>query len=313
MMKLYSLVTAAKMAAVVVLSASSLIYSSLAVSQATVRDSSPVTSNPSTRADASTNAVSSGAVASGIISTSTNSASRVAPPQSVNTPPPVNSPNAAYQIQQLQQEISELRGLLEEQGFQLKRLKQQRLDDYLDLDKRLSEITNSNSVINTQAPSNQTANNKNSIIKQSSTASANTISGLSGSLPVSSVDNSVEGKKLYRKAIDQLLSKQDYKGAQKSFSQYLDKYPRGVYVPNVYYWQGQIYLTESKKIEAEKAFTNLISQYRDHQKTPDAKYKLATIYFDQGKKAEAKKLLNEVVASNTDASRLAKSFLANQY
>jgi tol-pal system protein YbgF len=302
MMKLYFLVTAAKMAAVVVLSASSLIYSSLAVSQATVRDSSPVTSNPSTRADASTNAVSSGAVASGIISTSTNSASRVAPPQSVNTPPPVNSPNAAYQIQQLQQEISELRGLLEEQGFQLKRLKQQRLDDYLDLDKRLSEITNSNSVINTQAPSNQ-----------SSTASGNTIAGLSGSLPVSSVDNSVEGKKLYRKAIDQLLSKQDYKGAQESFSQYLDKYPRGVYVPNVYYWQGQIYLTESKKVEAEKAFTNLISQYRDHQKTPDAKYKLATIYFDQGKKAEAKKLLNEVVASDTDASRLANSFLANQY
>jgi tol-pal system protein YbgF len=302
MMKLYFLVTAAKMAAVVVLSASSLIYSSLAVSQATVRDSSPVTSNPSTRADARTNAVSSGAVASGIISTSTNSASRVAPPQSVNTPPPVNSPNAAYQIQQLQQEISELRGLLEEQGFQLKRLKQQRLDDYLDLDKRLSEITNSNSVINTQAPSNQ-----------SSTASASTIAGLSGSFPVSSIDNSVEGKKLYRKAIDQLLSKQDYKGAQESFSQYLDKYPRGVYVPNVYYWQGQIYLTESKKTEAEKAFTNLISQYRDHQKTPDAKYKLATIYFDQGKNAEAKKLLIEVVASDTDASLLANSFLANQY
>ncbi len=56
-----------------------------------------------------------------------------------------------------------------------------------------------------------------------------------------------------------------------------------------------------------------MSQYSDHQKAPDAKYKLATIYFDQGKKAEAKKLLNEVVASDTDASRLAKSFLANQY
>lgn len=308
-MKLYSLVTAAKMAAVVVLSTSSLIYSSLAVSQATVRDSSPVTSNPST----SNNAVSSGAVTSGVISASTNSGSGVAQVQSVNTPPPVNSPNAAYQIQQLQQEISELRGLLEEQGFQLKRLKQQRLDDYLDLDKRLSEITNSNSVVNSQVPSNRTANNQNSAANQSSTTSGNTVTGLSGSLPISSVDDSAEGKKLYRKAIDQLLSKQDYKGAQKSFAQYLDKYPSGVYVPNVYYWQGQIYLTESKKTEAEKAFTNLISQYKDHQKTPDAKYKLATIYFDQGKKAEAKKLLNEVVASDTDASRLAKSFLANQY
>lgn len=303
MMKLYSLVTAAKMAAVVVLSANSMIYSSLAIAQATVRDSSPVTSNPSPRSATSNSAVSSGAATTGVIS----SGSSTAPPQLVNAPPPLSSPNTAYQIQQLQQEISELRGLVEEQAFQLKRLKQQRLDDYLDLDKRLSEITNSNSVSNTQIPTNQSSNNP------SSTVTGNTVTGLSDNLPKTSIDDAAEGKKLYRKAIDQLLNKQDYSGAQNSFSQYLDKYPSGVYVPNVYYWQGQIFLTESKKTEAEKAFTNLISQYKDHQKTPDAKYKLATIYFDQGKKAKAKTLLNEVVASDTDASRLAKSFLANQY
>ena len=203
-MKLYSLVTAAKLAAVVVLSASSLIYSSLALSQATVRDSSPVTSNPP---DTGNSAVSSGAVTSGVVSTSHNSGSSVASPQSVNTPPPVNAPNAAYQIQQLQQEISELRGLLEEQGFQLKRLKQQRLDDYLNLDKRLTEITNSNSVSNPQVSANQTVNNQSTAANQSSTTSGNTMTGLPGSLIKTSNDDIEEGKKLYRKAIDQLLRK----------------------------------------------------------------------------------------------------------
>lgn len=312
-MKLYSLVTAAKRAVVVVLSASvaiiSLAYSSLAISQATVRDSSPVTSNASTRSAASQAAVSSGAVTTGVISSSNNG---VVETQLGNTPPPLNSPNTAFQIQQLQQEISELRGLVEEQSFDLKRLKQQRLDDYLDLDKRLSDITPSITG-STQLSNNQNSSIQNTTSQNNASNQSSTITGLSNSLPTASVNNEEEGRQLYRKAIDQLLNKQDYSGAQGSFSQYLEKYPNGVYVPNVYYWQGQIYLTESNKVAAEKAFISLVSQYKDHQKTPDAKYKLATIYFDQGKKAEAKKLLNEVVASDTDASRLAKSFLANQY
>jgi tol-pal system protein YbgF len=307
-MKIYSLITAAKMAAVIVLSASSLIFSALAASQAIVRESTPVTSNPSSRSVTSEGATSSGAAATGVISSSNEPLIGSTQSPSTILPPPLALPNTAYQIQQLQQEISQLRGLVEEQAFELRRLKQQRLDDYLDLDKRLSEITNSNNVTDIQTSTNQTSNAQNNSSNQ-----ATTITGLSNTLPTSSVSDDEEGKKLYRKAIDQLLNKQDYSGAQASFTEYLDKFPNGVYAPNVYYWQGQIYLTESKKTEAEKAFTALISQYKDHQKTPDAKYKLATIYFDQGKKAEAKKMLNEVVASNTDASRLAKSFLANQY
>jgi tol-pal system protein YbgF len=322
-MKLYTLVTAAKMAAVVVLGTYlaiiSLLYSSSALSQATVRDSSPVTSNTAIPASSSQSAVSNGALTSRVISSSSNA---VVETQPGLTPPPLNAPNTAYQIQQLQREVSELRGLVEEQAFNLKRLKQQRLDDYLDLDKRLSAVNPAN-VATTQTPStlnsslpnftDQNSSTPNAAVQNNTSNPSPAITGISASLPISASSNAEEGKKLYRKAIDQLLSQQDYNGAQTSFSQYLTRYPTGIYVPNVYYWQGQIYLTESNKAAAEKAFTSLVSQYNDHQKAPDAKYKLATIYFDQGKKAEAKKLLNEVVASDTDASRLAKSFLANQY
>lgn len=312
-MKIYPLVTATKMVAVIVLSGSGLIYSALAVSQATVRDSSPVVSNPSNRSVLNSRSVSNGAAALGVTSSAVNTAGNV-DRSFTGTPEALSAPNTAHQIQQLQQEISELRGLVEEQAFQLKRLKQQRLDDYLDLDRRLVELSQSKASGSNSAsiPSNTTT--AQSLTASSSNGSANTtVSGLAGSLPATSVNDAEEGKTLYRKAIDQLLNKQDYRGAQDNFTQYLNTYPRGEYVPNVYYWQGQIYLTDSKKTEAEKVFSKLVGQYKDHQKTPDAKYKLATIYFDQGKKTEAKTLLNEVAASDTDASRLAKSFLANQY
>ena len=234
-----------------------------ASAQATVRDSSPI--------------------------------STLAPPQPFVESQSV-SYNFAHQVQQLQQEILELRGLLEEQGFEIKRLKQQRLDDYLDLDRRITELGSSvekgsdNAVADSQYPASSKSTSDDAV-----------------------VSNDQAEKKLYRDAIDKLLNKQDYQAAKSSFNRYLADYPQGTYTPNVYYWQGQIYLTESDPAAAEELFRALVDNYPDHQKSPDAKYKLATIYFEKGKKEEAKKLLDGVAASDTGASRLAKAFLASQY
>jgi len=251
--------------------------SSNGFAQATVRDSSPISSPGSAP-----------------VSTSALPASQ----QSTDY-------NLISQIQQMQQEVSELRGLVEEQAFEIKRLKQQRLDDYLDLDKRIVEL-------NKQKQSSSNVSEASSDVKSPNSGALSTLSESQNLSGIVAKDTEAE-KKLYRKAIDQLLNQQDYSGAQTSFTQYLGDYPSGTYAPNVHYWQGQIYLTDSNKKAAEKSFSTLLNDYPDHQKAPDAKYKLATIFYDQGKKTEAKKMLNEVASSNSDASRLAKSFLANQF
>lgn len=263
--------TAAAIAAVFFFSA----YTMESGAQASVRDSSPVAATPGAATVLPAAAVSA-------------ASSAVAPQPLVE--PQSASYNLAYQLQQLQQEVLALRGLVEEQGFELKRLKQQRLDDYLDLDKRIGQL-------GSQAGSTKDHLATRTVDSASSTAA----------------NNGEAEKQLYRDAIDQLLKKQDYQGAKSRFNQYLRDYPQGIYVPNVYYWQGQIYLTEGDKAAAEKAFKSLVDKHADHPKNPDAKYKLATIYFEQGKKAEAKTLLDDVVASNSDSSRLAKAFLASQY
>ena len=45
-----------------------------------------------------------------------------------------------YQLQLLQDEVMKLRGIVEEQGEQLRQLRQQRLDDYISLDKRIGAL-----------------------------------------------------------------------------------------------------------------------------------------------------------------------------
>ena len=203
--------------------------------------------------------------------------------------------NFAYDIQIMQEEIQSLRGLVEQQAFEIKRLKQQRLDDYLDLDKRVSELTRQQS--QTVAPS----------------PSGNVGSSSSVTDGIRLTGSDADAKALYDEAIDLLLNKQDYSGANEKFNQYITRYPKGSFTPNVYYWQGQIALADSKKDDATTLFQQLINDYPEHAKVADAKFKLARLYFESDKKQEAKTLLEEVAASDTDAALLAKSFLSKNY
>ena len=45
-----------------------------------------------------------------------------------------------YQLQLLQQEVMQLRGLVEEQSHQLQKLKQQGMERYIDVDRRLGQL-----------------------------------------------------------------------------------------------------------------------------------------------------------------------------
>ena len=222
--------------------------------------------------------------------------------QPISQPKSSINENFFSQLQILQQEVLELRGQVEQQTHEIKKLKQQRLDDYLDLDRRIGEINQSSPQLS--GPSTGVIVNNDSGSPQSG---ANSVGD---TLPLAPGEDE---KERYRKAIDQVLKQQDYSAAQVGFNDYLSRYPQGYYAPNVYYWQGEIFLLQDKANEAATAFTTLINQYPNHTKAPDAKYKLARVYFQQGKKDEAKTLLQAVVQSATDSSRLAQSFLDSNY
>ena len=138
-----------------------------------------------------------------------------------------NLGNLFYQIQLLQQEVRQLNGKVEEQAHELRKLKEQSLERYVDLDKRLSGAAGS-------APS----------------ASADTSSAGGSSTVVTApvatggqsqaVEQPGEGD-AYRAAYG-LVRGQKFDQAVQGFEQFLQDYPGGKYAPNAYYWLGELYL-----------------------------------------------------------------------
>ncbi|SMF60139.1 tol-pal system protein YbgF [Alteromonadaceae bacterium Bs31] len=215
-------------------------------------------------------------------------------PPPISTPPPSNASQSAelyYQLQLLQQEVLQLKGKVEVQEHELKRLKQQRLDDYLDLDRRLSALGQ----VGASPRSSATG-----------TAATATSTAANTSSPGSEIQH-------YRAAIDLVLKKQQYDEAVVELKEHLKRYPQGRYAANATYWLGEIYLLKDDLEQSRQWFVQLISDFPDDRKVPDGKFKLGKVYHLMGNEEQARTLLEEVAASKSDAARLARTYLAEHF
>jgi len=190
------------------------------------------------------------------------------------------------QIQTLQQEVSELRGTVEQQQNEIQQLKQQQKDNYLDVDRRLSELQ-------------QQGGASVSFPSQSPTPL----------LPAASAGNE---KNSYDQAYS-LLDRNQKEEAVLAFRKHILLYPQGELTPNAYYWLGQLYLSQAKLPEAEEQLTALLKQYPQHHKVVDAKFSLGKVYFQQGNKVESRKLIQEVAQSDSPTAQLAKKYLQDNF
>lgn len=227
-----------------------------------------------------------------------------------NSPPETNAlADLYYQVQQLQQEVQMLRGLVEEQGYTLNRLKQQHLDDYIDLDRRLSggtpAVNPGAAAVPSQAGTSRASN---------PTEATNTAAPQPQTSPqYSSPQNNESERVSYEQALDLALNKKDYKNAIAALNDLIVAYPNGRYAANAHYWLGELYVVDGKPQQARQWFSDLISKFPNHSKTPDGKYKLGKIYFDMGDKAQAKILMAEVSKSGSDSASLAGIFIKDNF
>jgi tol-pal system protein YbgF len=194
------------------------------------------------------------------------------------------------QMQQLQREVQELRGLVEQQNFDMQTLKQQGKDNYIDLDKRISELQS----------------NSASSVSGNSAADVSPKPG-ADALPVSGAE-----KDSYETAY-KMLDQGHKDDALIAFQKHVALYPGGKYTPNAYYWMGQIYLSQSQLESAREQFATLLKSFPEDRKVPDAKFALGKVYFQQGKKTEARKLIQEVSQGDTKTAALAKTFLQDNF
>jgi len=218
---------------------------------------------------------------------------------SVATAPSISN-DFFYQLQMLQQEVQLLRGLVEEQQYELKRLKQQRLDDYLGLDRRLAALAGGTQPI-AAAPSVAGG-----VVGQAPSAAAVQAVAAAGSSATGELQR-------YRTAIDLALSKKDYVNAIAAFDQYLSDFPAGRYAANSQYWLGEIYLMQGELEQARQLFALLLQEHPDSNKSADAAYKLGVVYHRLGDAAKSQQFLMQVAGGTGNAARLAADYLAKHW
>lgn len=193
------------------------------------------------------------------------------------------------QIRALQEEIAILRGLVEEQQYQLKQLKQLQLDNYMDLDRRLSG--------GAAAPA---AQNDEPVTRPAKPQASVAITDFASEADV------------YKAAYD-LLNQKDFDGAVAAFKEHLDRFPSGNFASNSHYWLGKVAMLKKDYPQAKNWFADLITNFPTAAKVPDAQLDLGKVYFLMGEKAKAKSLLSEVASGNSDAARLAQRFLTDNF
>ena len=233
-----------------------------------------------------------------------------------------------YQMQVLQQEVQMLRGMVEELNHELQQLKQRQMDDYLDIDRRLSAIVSSaqansapaNNALANNAPANSRPGSSSAALdaKNSTDSSGYSLNPAGSNNPsaakvAAGPSELAEMKANYENASSLLLKKRDINGAALAFEQHVVDYASSPYVANAYYWLGEIYLLQDQAELSRQAFTSVIEQYPLHSKAMDARFKLGKLYHQLGEDARARELLETAATSSGGVAKKALAYLNNNF
>lgn len=210
-----------------------------------------------------------------------------------------NVGSLVVQLQQLQEEVRRLNGLVEEQAQEVQRLKEQSLERYVDLDRRLAGAAGQGGL-----PANSVDG---SMVSANPAASR----GESSATPLQAGEEAA-----YQQAYD-LVKTRQFDDAVKGFRGFLAEYPFGRYAPNAHYWLGELYLVlDPPDAElARQSFKLLLDQYPDDLKVPDAIYKLGRVHFLKGNRDRSREYLNKVITEypGHPAAQLAQDFINDNF
>lgn len=227
-----------------------------------------------------------------------------------------------YQMQLLQQQVRELRGLVEEQAYVIQKLQQDQRAQYVDLDRRVAALAPNRPApgptpIPAQAPALTVGvpNDVGQISGQGLMApdgSRTAVQNPAARRPVQApAQPPATEREAYAQAIE-LMRGKEFDRSTLAFEQLIVDYPNGQFTPNAFYWLGELNLATGKVEPARQNFIQVIRLYPDHQKIPDALYKLGVLYFQLGDEAEARRYLQQVQSEHpqSSAGSLAKRYLA---
>ena len=215
--------------------------------------------------------------------------------------PSTDSRSLALRVQQLEEEIRRLNGLVEEQASLLMRLQDQSLERYVEMDRRLAAIGTVDLSVVIEGDE-----------ETDSPAPDDTVP--SANAPVAVAEVQPGEREAYQSAYG-LVRERQFEAAVDAFNTFLASYPFGRFAPNAHYWLGELYLV-IEPVDPESARQNfqlLLDQYPNDRKVPDALYKLGRVHALKGNVDRSREYLDKVIADygaeQHPAAQLAKDFL----
>ncbi len=190
-----------------------------------------------------------------------------------------------YQLQVLQQEVRELRGITEEQSYMLNRLTRDQKEQYIDLDRRVAALrTNSP----TPAVSSSTANVGTFVV------------------PTTMPGEPATEEAAYKAAFN-LMSAAQFEESVVAFNQVIVDYPNGRKTPAAFFWLGELYLKNVELEKARQSYMQVINLYPEHQKVPGALHKLVMVYHRLGDSQQSLRYLDRLRREHPQSTELTKA------
>lgn len=187
-------------------------------------------------------------------------------------------------LQSLREEISSLRGQVEQQEYELESMKQRQRNLYLDMDRRINSVeaggSNSAKFVAPVPPPNTKV-----------TGSA---------VPVAAAGD-VDGQEAYSRAFA-LLKEGQYKQSITAFEAFKTSYPNSKYADNAQYWLGEASYVSRDYKKALKEFQQLIAQYPESTKNSGARLKIGYVYFELKNWSAAHDALQQVITLYPDTT-----------
>ena len=218
-------------------------------------------------------------------------------------------------LEQLQVEVQQLRGLVEDQSYTIQELKKRQQNIYADIDQRLQRLEGGGKPIS----GSQTSGKQMHTMPPASAPEAvvapavkqTTKPSLVPQTPPAAKKKTVKTEKqMYQQAYDKLRNGH-YSQSITLFNQLLTEYPAGEFSDNSQYWLGEAYKVNQDTKSARAAFTKLLETYPNSIKVPDALLKLGYIEFEQKNWAQAREYFTTVTLNypDTTAAHLASKKL----
>lgn len=184
--------------------------------------------------------------------------------------------NLMFQVQDLQQQVAEQRGLIEELSYQLDVMREEQRERYIDLDQRILSLQQSPGVV----------------------ASANAAESTDAIGPEAVSDEDILAE--YNAARDHIRAR-EFPEAISALQAFAENHPDHSLTPNAWYWLGEVQLASRNVDAARTAFQAVIDQFPTHAKVPDSLYKLGIIAQQAGNTDLAGRLFQRVIADYPDS------------